>query len=69
MKTNTEEIANQVRQREADLIEVLPSGKLALSIGIVFAKDKLVSKFSSNWRLEQDGIWRAVFDHGFKVCQ
>lgn len=30
-----------------DLIEVLPSSNLALSIGIIFAKDKLVSKFSS----------------------
>lgn len=53
---------------EPDIVEVLPSGKLALSNGLVFVNGKLVSKFSSTWRLEEDGKWRVVFDHGYKIC-
>lgn len=54
---------------EPDIVEVLPSGKLALSNGLVFVNRKLVSKFSSTWRLEEDGKWRVVFDHGYKICE
>ena len=48
-----------------EVIEVLPSGKLALSSGPVFdPKGKRVGSFSSIWRREQDGNWQIVFDKG-----
>jgi ketosteroid isomerase-like protein len=48
-----------------DVIEVLPSGKLALSSGPVFdPKGKQVGTFSSIWRRESDGSWKIVFDKG-----
>jgi len=54
---------------QPDIIEVLPSGKLAISIGKVFVEGKFVSRFSSTWRLETDGKWRVIFDHGYKICE
>jgi ketosteroid isomerase-like protein len=49
---------------EPDRVEVLPSGTLALSTGIVRNPDGVaVSRFNSVWRLE-DGAWRIVFDKG-----
>lgn len=52
-----------------DLVEVLPSGTLALSTGPVSAANgKLVARFQSTWRLEADGRWRVVFDNGAEVC-
>lgn len=50
---------------EPDQVEVLDSGLLALSTGLV--KDpagKVVGRFNSIWRLESPGVWRVVFDKG-----
>lgn len=50
---------------EPDQVEVLASGTLALSTGLV--KDpagKVVGRFNSIWRLEAPGTWRVVFDKG-----
>ncbi|GAB3491375.1 hypothetical protein GCM10027341_04270 [Spirosoma knui] len=54
---------------EPEQVEVLESGKLALSTGPVRdAKGKIVGTFSSIWRLEAPNIWRIVFDKGNPVC-
>ena len=53
-------------------VEVLKDGKLALSRGvyeyIATAEDGTESRtygsFNSTWRLNDDGIWRVVFDAG-----
>ena len=48
-----------------DVIEVLPSGKLAISNGPVFdPSGKKVGNFSSIWRRESDGRWLIIFDKG-----
>ena len=50
---------------EPDQVEVLDSGGLALSTGLV--KDsagKTIARFNSIWRLESPNIWRVVFDKG-----
>jgi ketosteroid isomerase-like protein len=50
---------------EPDQVEVLESGKLALSTGLV--KDpggKVIGRFNSIWRLEAPETWRVVFDKG-----
>ena len=55
---------------EPDEVEVLSSGKLALSTGLV--KDPagtVVSRFNSIWRLEAPGTWRVVFDKGSPATQ
>lgn len=50
---------------EPDRVEVLQSGTLALSTGLVRDPDgKVVSRFNSIWRLEAPGVWRVVFDKG-----
>jgi len=47
------------------VIEVLPSGTLALSSGPVFdPTGKRVASFSSIWRREAGGKWLIVFDKG-----
>jgi ketosteroid isomerase-like protein len=47
------------------VIEVLPSGTLALSSGPVFdPTGKRVASFSSVWRREPGGKWLIVFDKG-----
>jgi ketosteroid isomerase-like protein len=52
-----------------ELVEVLDSGKLALSSGPVFDPDgKQVATFNSIWRLEAPGQWRIVFDKGSAAC-
>ena len=51
-----------------DHVEVLPSGKLALSTGPVIVNDKIVGRFNSIWRLEAPHTWRIVFDKGESVC-
>jgi len=51
-----------------DHVEVLPSGKLALSTGPVYEQGKIVSRFNSIWRLEAPNTWRIVFDKGEAVC-
>jgi ketosteroid isomerase-like protein len=48
-----------------DVIEVLPSGHLAISNGPVFdPAGKKVGNFSSIWRREPDGSWQIIFDKG-----
>ena len=48
---------------EPDRVEVLQSGRLALSTGLVRDPNgKVVSRFNSIWRLEAPGVWRVVFD-------
>jgi ketosteroid isomerase-like protein len=51
-----------------DHVEVLASGKLALSTGPVYEDGKIVGRFNSVWRLEADNNWRIVFDKGEAVC-
>jgi ketosteroid isomerase-like protein len=51
-----------------DFVEVLPSGKLALSTGPVYVAGKVVGRFNSVWRLEGSNTWRVVFDKGEAVC-
>lgn len=54
---------------EPETVEVLESGKLALSTGPVRDPGgKIVSTFTSIWRLEAPGTWRIIFDKGNKVC-
>ena len=48
-----------------DLVEVLESGRLALSSGPVdAASGEAVGRFNSIWRKDPDGQWRVVFDKG-----
>jgi ketosteroid isomerase-like protein len=48
-----------------DVIEVLPSGNLALSSGPVFdPAGQKIGTFSSIWRREPDGSWQIIFDKG-----
>lgn len=48
-----------------DRVEVLASGTLALSTGLVRDADgKLIGRFNSIWRQEAPGQWRVVFDKG-----
>ena len=54
---------------EPETVEVLDSGRLALSSGPVHdAAGKLVGKYTSIWRLEAPNTWRIVFDSGCEVC-
>ena len=48
-----------------DVIEVLPSGNLALSSGPVFdPAGQKIGTFSSIWRREPDSSWQIIFDKG-----
>lgn len=48
-----------------DVIEVLPSGNLALSSGPVFdPAGQKTGTFSSIWRREPEGSWKIIFDKG-----
>jgi ketosteroid isomerase-like protein len=50
---------------DPDQVEVLPSGALALSTGLVRdPAGKVVARFNSIWRLEAPGTWRVIFDKG-----
>ena len=52
-----------------EVIEVLPSGSLALSSGPVFdPAGKKIATFSSIWRRDKDGQWRIIFDKGCSEC-
>jgi ketosteroid isomerase-like protein len=52
-----------------DLVEVLPSGALAQSIGPVMnPAGVVVARYYSVWRREDSGVWRIVFDDGYDVC-
>ena len=54
---------------EPKSVKVLDSGTLALSTGPVLnSEGKLISEFTSIWRLEEAGIWRIIFDKGNQVC-
>ena len=55
---------------EPQTVEVLDSGRLALSRGPVHdSAGKLVGSYTSNWRLEAPGKWRIIFDSGCEVCE
>ena len=48
-----------------DVIEVLESGRLAISSGPVrAATGEIMGRFNSIWRKDEDGQWRVVFDKG-----
>jgi ketosteroid isomerase-like protein len=50
---------------EPDRVEVLQSGTLALSTGLVRDPNgKVIGRFNSIWRREAPGTWRVVFDKG-----
>ena len=50
---------------EPDVVTVLESGRLALSSGpVTSAAGEEAGRFNSIWRLEEDGVWRVVFDKG-----
>lgn len=50
---------------DPDQVEVLDSGNLALSTGLVRDRNgKVIARFNSIWRLEAPGTWRIVFDKG-----
>lgn len=50
---------------EPDQVEVLDSGTLALSTGLVRDPEgKVIGRFNSIWRLEAPGTWRVIFDKG-----
>lgn len=52
-----------------ETVEVLDSGRLALSTGPVHAPDGTrVATYTSIWRREQAGVWRIVFDRGTAFC-
>lgn len=55
---------------QPEIVEVLPSGRLAQSTGPVYGADgKLIARYISVWRLEAPGQWRVVFDQGYDVCE
>lgn len=50
---------------QPDVIEVLESGRLALSSGpIRGVSGEILGRFNSIWRKDNDGQWRVVFDKG-----
>jgi ketosteroid isomerase-like protein len=52
-----------------DLVEALTGGGLAHSEGPVRATDgRLIARFYSTWRRDDDGVWRVVFDNGHDIC-
>ena len=54
---------------QPDVIEVLPSGTLALSSGPVHDRNgNRVGTFNSVWRREPDGRWLVIFDKGGPAC-
>jgi ketosteroid isomerase-like protein len=54
---------------EPQEVEVVDSGTLAYSGGPVYdAHGKIISRYSSIWRLEAPNTWKIVFDRGSPVC-
>jgi ketosteroid isomerase-like protein len=50
---------------EPDQVEVLESGELALSTGLVKNPDGVVTaRFNSIWQRQPDGRWLVIFDKG-----
>jgi ketosteroid isomerase-like protein len=50
---------------EPDQVEVLASGELALSTGLVKNPEGVVTaRFNSIWQRQRDGRWLVVFDKG-----
>lgn len=50
---------------EPDQVEVLASGDLALSTGLVKNPEGAVTaRFNSIWQRQADGQWRVIFDKG-----
>jgi ketosteroid isomerase-like protein len=50
---------------EPDQVEVLDSGELALSTGLVKNPEgEVTARFNSIWRRQADGRWLVVFDKG-----
>lgn len=48
-----------------DQVEVLDSGTLALSTGLVRnSEGQPIGRFNSIWRRDADGRWRVIFDKG-----
>ena len=49
-----------------DLVEVLPDGQLAMTLGPVRTlAGEQIARFYSVWRRESPGVWRVVFDNGY----
>ena len=54
---------------QPEFVEVLASGRLGQTTGPVTAPDgKVISRFNSTWRLDDDRRWRVVLDEGCTVC-
>ena len=52
-----------------ELVQVLDSGKLAMTSGPVFdPSGKRVGTFNSVWRIEGKGQWKIVLDNGCPAC-
>lgn len=57
--------ANAPFSWEPDQVEVLASGRLALSTGYVFIDNGVkVARFNSIWRSNGKGDWKVIFDKG-----
>jgi len=55
---------------EPEAVEVLESGRLAISTGPVFDPEgRRTSTYTSIWRQEEPGVWRIIFDRGNKYCE
>lgn len=54
---------------EPESVAVLESGTLGVTSGPVFDPEgKRIGTFNSVWRLDDDGLWRVVFDRGCPPC-
>lgn len=48
-----------------DVVEVLESGRVALSSGPIHGQSgEILGRFNSIWRKDNDGQWRVIFDKG-----
>jgi ketosteroid isomerase-like protein len=50
-----------------DAVEVVASGDLAWSTGVVVVNGNVVGRFNSVWRREGPKTWRIVFDKGERI--
>jgi ketosteroid isomerase-like protein len=52
-----------------EIVEVLSSGELAHSEGLVAGPDgSVVARYYSTWRRDPSGTWKVVLDNGYDVC-